>query len=132
MQSTAHLRYLRMAPRKVSLVAALVRGKPVEQAIGILRFTNRAAAQPVRKLIESAVANASDLSKGSVDVDKLFVKAISVDQGPTSRRFMPRAMGRASRINKKTSHIHVIVSDELAKQKATKPVAKPAAKPASK
>lgn len=132
MQSTAHLRYLRMAPRKVSLVAALVRGKPVEQAIGILRFTNRAAAQPVRKLIESAVANASDLSKGSVDVDRLFVKAISVDQGPTSRRFMPRAMGRASRINKKTSHIHVIVSDELAKQKATKPVAKPAAKSASK
>jgi large subunit ribosomal protein L22 len=110
MESKAHLRYLRMSPRKVSVVAALVRGKPVGAALNILKFTPRAAATPVAKLIRSAVANASDLSKGEVDVDTLYVKHISVDQGPTARRFMPRAMGRASRINKKTSHVHVVLA----------------------
>ena len=115
MESKAHLRFLRMSPRKVSTVAALVRGKPVGQALNILRFTSHAAAIPVAKLIKSAVANATDLSKGQVDVDKLVVKTISVDQGPTQRRYMPRAMGRASRINKKTSHIHVVL-EEAAKK----------------
>jgi large subunit ribosomal protein L22 len=115
MESKAHLRFLRMSPRKVSTVAALVRGKPVGQALNILRFTSRAAAVPVAKLIKSAVANATDLSKGQVDVDKLVVKTISVDQGPTQRRYMPRAMGRATRINKKTSHIHVVL-EEAAKK----------------
>ncbi|AKJ03107.1 50S ribosomal protein L22 [Archangium gephyra] len=115
MESKAHLRFLRMSPRKVSTVAALVRGKPVGQALNILRFTSRAAAVPVAKLIKSAVANATDLSKGQVDVDKLIVKTISVDQGPTQRRYMPRAMGRATRINKKTSHIHVVL-EEAAKK----------------
>ncbi|HYO52383.1 50S ribosomal protein L22 [Archangium sp.] len=115
MESKAHLRFLRMSPRKVSTVAALVRGKPVGQALNILRFTSRAAAVPVAKLIKSAVANATDLSKGQVDVDRLIVKTISVDQGPTQRRYMPRAMGRASRINKKTSHIHVVL-EEAAKK----------------
>jgi large subunit ribosomal protein L22 len=111
MEATAHLRFLRMAPRKVSVIAALVRGKTVGQAVGILQFTNRAAAKPVKKLIESAMANATDRSKGSVDIDKLFVKSISVNQGPTGRRFMPRAMGRATRINKKSSHVHVVLAD---------------------
>ena len=111
MESKAHLRFLSMSPRKVSTVAALIRGKPVGQALNILRFTSRAAAVPVAKLIKSAVANATDLSKGQVDVDKLVVKTISVDQGPTQRRYMPRAMGRASRINKKTSHIHVVLAE---------------------
>jgi large subunit ribosomal protein L22 len=115
MESKAHLRFLRMSPRKVSVVAALIRGKPVEQALNILRFTPRAAALPVAKLIKSAVANATDLSKGQVDVDRLVVKTISVDQGPTQRRYMPRAMGRASPINKKTSHIHVVLA-EVAKK----------------
>jgi large subunit ribosomal protein L22 len=111
MESTAHLRFLRMAPRKIGLVADLVRGKPVGDALNILRFTRRAAAKPVAKLIKSAIANASDLSKGQVDIDTLVVKAISVDQGPTARRYMPRAMGRATRINKKTSHIHVVLAE---------------------
>jgi large subunit ribosomal protein L22 len=111
MESTAHLRHLRMSPRKISLVAALIRGKNVETALNILRFTRRAAAVPVAKLIKSAVANATDLSKGQVDVDSLYVKTISVDQGPTARRFMPRAMGRASRINKKSAHVHVVVAE---------------------
>ena len=111
MESKAHLRHLRMSPRKVSLVAGLVRGKPVGDALNILRFTRKAAALPITKLIKSAVANATDLSKGQVDVDTLMVKHISVDQGPTQRRFMPRAMGRASRINKRTSHVHVVLAE---------------------
>ncbi|RKH46408.1 50S ribosomal protein L22 [Corallococcus sicarius] len=111
MESTAHLRHLRMSPRKLSLVAALIRGKPVEAALNILKFTPRAAARPVEKLIKSAVANATDLSKGQVDVDTLYVKTISVDQAATQRRFMPRAMGRATPIQKKSAHVHVVLAD---------------------
>ncbi|HZA50534.1 MAG TPA: 50S ribosomal protein L22 [Myxococcaceae bacterium] len=111
MESTADLRYLRMAPRKVALVAGLVRGKPVGDALNILRYTRKAAARPLSKLIKSAVANATDRSKGELDVDTLVVKHISVDQGPTLRRYMPRAMGRATRINKKSSHVHVVLAE---------------------
>ncbi|NOK37089.1 50S ribosomal protein L22 [Corallococcus exercitus] len=111
MESTAHLRHLRMSPRKLSLVAALIRGKPVETALNILKFTPRAAARPVEKLIKSAVANATDLSKGQVDVDTLYVKTISVDQAATQRRFMPRAMGRATPIQKKSAHVHVVLAE---------------------
>jgi large subunit ribosomal protein L22 len=110
MESKAHLRYLRIAPRKVGQVAALVRGKHVGAALNILKFTRKHAAKPLEKLIKSAIANATDLSKGEVDIDTLYVKQISVDQGPTQRRFMPRAMGRASRINKKSSHVHVVLA----------------------
>jgi large subunit ribosomal protein L22 len=106
-----------MAPRKISVVVSLVRGKPVGDAISILKFTRRAAAAPVKKLIESAVANATDLSKGQVDIDRLVVKSISVDQGPTQKRFMPRAMGRATPIQKKSSHIHVVLSDDTTSKK---------------
>jgi len=106
-----------MAPRKVSTVVALVRGKQVGAALNILKFTKRAAAKPVAKLIRSAIANASDLSKGAVDVDKLYVKTISVDQAPTARRFMPRAMGRANRINKKSSHVHVVLAEATGNKK---------------
>jgi large subunit ribosomal protein L22 len=111
MESTAHLNFARMSPRKISAVAALIRGKPVEAALNILKFTKRAAARPVEKLIKSAVANATDKSKGQVDVDTLYVKTISVDQGPTQRRFMPRAMGRATPIKKKTAHVHVVLAE---------------------
>jgi large subunit ribosomal protein L22 len=111
MESTAHLRYLRIAPRKVALVAGLVRGKPVGDALDILRYTRKAAALPLTKLIKSAVANATDRTKGEVDVDRLVVKHISVDQGPTLRRYMPRAMGRATRINKKSSHVQVVLAE---------------------
>jgi len=106
MSTTAKLSSLRIAPRKVRIVANIVRGKPVGEALGILTFTPKAAALPVRKLLESAAANAR---KAGRDVDTLFVKTITVDQGPTARRFMPRAMGRAFRINKKTSHVHVVL-----------------------
>ena len=111
MESQAHLKMLRMAPRKVALVASLVRGKPVGAALNILRFTNRAAAKPMAKLIQSAVANATDRSKGELDVDALYIKHISVDQGPTARRWLARAMGRATPIQKKSSHIHVVLAE---------------------
>jgi large subunit ribosomal protein L22 len=110
MESKAHLRYLRIAPRKVGVVAALVRGKQVGAALNILKFTRKHAAKPLEKLIKSAIANATDLSKGEVDIDTLYVKQISVDQGPSQRRYMPRAMGRATRVNKKSSHVHVVLA----------------------
>lgn len=112
MESKAALRYLRIAPRKVRLVGELVRGQPVGKALAILRYTPKAAAKPVEKLLRSAIANAEDLSKGQVDVDRLVVRRFLVDQGPTMRRFMPRAMGRATRLNKKTSHVTVVLSDK--------------------
>ncbi|HYV48040.1 MAG TPA: 50S ribosomal protein L22 [Myxococcaceae bacterium] len=110
MESKAHLRYLRIAPRKVGQVAALVRGKQVGAALNILKFTRKHAAKPLEKLIKSAIANATDLSKGQVDIDTLYVKHISVDQGPSQRRYMPRAMGRATKITKKSSHVHVVLA----------------------
>jgi len=111
MQSQARLRYLRIAPRKVRLVADLLRGKPVEQALAILKYTPKAASKPMEKLVRSAIANAEDVTKGQVDVDKLFVRSIEVDQGPSLRRFLTRAMGRATRVNKKTSHVTVTLAD---------------------
>jgi large subunit ribosomal protein L22 len=116
MEATAHLRHFKMAPRKLSVVVALVRGMPVAEAVNTLKWTKRAAAKPVLKLLESAIANATDLSKGQVDIDRLVVKAINVDQGPTQRRYLPRAMGRATPINKKSSHVHVVLSDEGTKK----------------
>jgi len=111
MEAIAHLKYLRMAPRKVRAMADLVRGKNAGQAINMLKFTPRAAATPLRKLIQSAVANAQDLSKGNVDVDRLVVSHITVDQGPTARRFIARAQGRATPLHKKSSHVRVTVTD---------------------
>jgi large subunit ribosomal protein L22 len=104
----AKLRYLRVAPRKASLVIDLVRGKGVAVVISILTFTRRAASEPVRKLIESAMANAE---ASDADVDRLYVKMICVDEGPTMRRFRPRAMGRATRINKRTSHVTCVLAE---------------------
>ena len=105
MLATARLRHLRMAPRKVRLVADLIRGKGVEEALNILQFTEKRSSEPLAKLLKSAVANADE--KGNVNVDKLFVSKITVDGGPTIKRFRPRAMGRATPILKRTSHIFV-------------------------
>ena len=104
----AKLRYLRVAPRKTRLVIDLVRGKNVADAINILTFTRRAASEPVRKLIESAIANAES---EAAYIDRLFVETIYVDEGPTLRRFRPRAMGRATRINKRTSHVTCVLAE---------------------
>jgi large subunit ribosomal protein L22 len=95
-----------VAPRKVRLVAAEVRGLPVGDALAILKYTSAAAAKPLAKLLRSAVANAEQKG-GRVDVDALVVKTLNVDQGPKMRRFMPRAQGRAFRVEKKTSHVYV-------------------------
>ena len=102
----ATLRYLGVTPRKVRLVANEVRGMKVGDAPALLKYTPQAAANPLAKLLRSAVANAEQKG-GNVDVDALFVKTLHVDQGPKMRRFMARAMGRATKVEKKTSHVFV-------------------------
>jgi len=102
----ASLSFLRVAPRKVRLVADRVRGMRVGDALAVLKYTPQAAAKPLAKLLRSAVANAENKG-GRVDVDALVVKTVLVDQGPKMRRFMARAMGRAYRVEKKTSHVYV-------------------------
>jgi large subunit ribosomal protein L22 len=100
----AVLKNYRQSPRKVRLLADLVRGKKVGKALEVLSFTNKRAAEPVVKLINSAVANAK---QHGADVEKLFVKSIAVDKGIVLKRFMPRARGSAAQILKRASHISV-------------------------
>ena len=102
----ASLSFLRIAPRKVRLVADQVRGMRVGDALAVLKYRPQSAAKPLAKLLRSAVANAGNHG-GRVDVDALLVKTLTVDQGPKMRRFMPRAQGRAYRVEKKTSHVYV-------------------------
>ncbi|TVY06620.1 50S ribosomal protein L22 [Paenibacillus cremeus] len=109
-QAKAIARYVRIAPRKVQLVVDLIRGKQVGEAIAILRHTPKSASPVVEKLLNSAIANAEH--NYSLDPNSLVVSTVFVDQGPTLKRFRPRAMGRASRINKRTSHITLVVSEK--------------------
>jgi ribosomal protein L22 len=106
----ASARFVRVAPRKARLVADQVRGMPLEDARALLRFSTRGAAQDIRKLIESAAANAE--ANHDLVADDLWIKDIHVDEGPTLRRYRPRALGRATRINKRTSHIAVALTPE--------------------
>jgi large subunit ribosomal protein L22 len=99
----AKARFLRIAPRKVRLVADLIRGKHVEEALTILQFTTKRSSHPLAKLVKSAVANADQME--GVNIDKLFVERIFVDEGPSFKRFRPRAMGRATEIIKRSSHV---------------------------
>lgn len=110
----AQLRYLRMAPRKVRLVTRAIQGKPLKDAIVMLRFLAKGAARPVRKLLRSAEANAKHNFR--LDSDTLMVHSIRVDQGPVLKRFMPRARGMASPIRKRMSHITLILSEQKKKQ----------------
>ncbi|ACX67950.1 50S ribosomal protein L22 [Paenibacillus sp. FSL W8-0187] len=110
MEAKAHARSIRIAPRKAQLVVDLIRGKQVGEAIAILRHTPKAASPVVEKLLNSAIANAEH--NYSLDVTKLVVTQAYVNQGPTMKRFRPRAMGRASRINKRTSHITLVVAEK--------------------
>jgi len=110
MQAKAHARNVRIAARKVQLVIDLIRGKQAGEAIAILRHTPKAASPVVEKLLNSAIANAEH--NYSMDVNKLVVTEVFANQGPTMKRFRPRAMGRASRINKRTSHITLVVSEK--------------------
>lgn len=111
MQSSAKLRFEQMAPRKLRVVAKLIRGKRVGDAVNVLTFTNRAAARLMKKVLVSAIANAENKGGDHVDTDGLTVKEVLVDQGPTSKRWLPRAMGRATKINKRTSHIRIVLDD---------------------
>lgn len=112
MESKAILRSARVSAQKARLVADLVRGRDVDEALEVLTFAQKKTAPLIKKLIESAVANAEHNAKAtnrSVDIDALFVKSIMVDQGTSLRRFRPRAQGRATPIRKQTAHITVVL-----------------------
>jgi len=109
METSATQRYARLSAQKARLVADQVRGMPVEKAVELLGFSNKKAAQVIRKVLESAIANAEH-NEGA-DIDELRISAICVDEGPTHRRWRARARGRVNHIMKRTSHIRVTVSD---------------------
>ena len=109
MEVKASLKFARVGDQKARIVADLVRGKMVNEAIRILTFDNKKPAQMIKKLVESAVANAEQ--KQVIDVDNLYIKEILVDKGPFMKRYMPRAQGRASVIRKKSSHISLVLDE---------------------
>ena len=109
MEVSAKLSFSRMSPQKARLVADQIRGLPVEQAVEVLAFSNKRAAQVMKKVLDSAIANAEH-NEGA-DIDELKVGAVMVDEGPTYKRFRARARGRSTRILKRGSHIKVTVSD---------------------
>jgi len=124
-KARAVARYVRVAPRKARRVVDLVRGLPVDEALTTLEFAPFSAAEIVYKVIASAQANAEN--NLGLDPESLLVSEIKVDEGPTMRRYRPRAHGRAYRINKRTSHITVVVESVQAKQSASPSVRRPKA-----
>ena len=108
MEATAKATYIRIAPRKVKIGLDLIRNKPTDEAIAILKHTPKAACEPLEKLLKSAIANAENKN---MDVTRLYISECSVDQGPTLKRIRPRARGSANRINKKTSHINLVLKE---------------------
>ncbi|GAA1328601.1 LSU ribosomal protein L22P [Leucobacter komagatae] len=121
-ESIARVRHIRITPQKARRVVDLVRGKNAQEALAILKFAPQAAAEPVFKLVASAIANArvkADAENLRLNEDELVIARAFVDEGATLKRFRPRAQGRAFRINKRTSHITVVLqtADELAAQK---------------
>jgi large subunit ribosomal protein L22 len=112
MQARAFVRTITMSPRKMRAIANMVRGEKVEDALATLRVMPKKAAKLIEKALVSAAANAEDKSGGDVDVDDLYIHTITVDGGPIVKRWMPRSMGRANRVNHRTSHLTVVVSDE--------------------
>ena len=109
MEAKAVAKFLRVSPRKTRLVPENIRGKSVEDALNILKFTPKKSARILSKVLYSAVANAEQLP--GVDVDSLVVDTVLVNEGPTWKRIMPRAMGRAYRVRKRTSHITIVVKE---------------------
>ena len=109
MQVAAKLRFARLSAQKGRLIADQIRGLPVEEALNTLSFSKKKGAAMMKKVLDSAIANAEN-NEGA-DIDELFVKTIMVDDGPTMKRIKPRAKGRADRILKRTSHITVVVAD---------------------
>ncbi len=121
MEAKAQARFVRLTPQKARRMVNVVRGKGTEEAITTLRFAPQAAAETVLKVLESAIANArvkADQASQRFDEDKLVVLEAYVDEGPTMKRFRPRAQGRAGRILKRTSHITVVVGEREAKSVA--------------
>ena len=110
MEAVANLKYLRISPRKVKIVLDLIRGKDVATATAILMQTPKAASEPVLKLLKSAAANAEN--NHNMDKASLYVAECFVTPGPTLKRMMPRAQGRAYRINKRTSHVTLAVAEK--------------------
>src|SRR5699024_6711561 len=110
MQAKAVAKSVRIAPRKVGLVVDLIRGKDIGEAIALLRHTQKGASPVVEKVLNSAIANAEH--NYEMDSDNLYVSEAYVNEGATMKRFRPRAQGRASQINKRTSHITVVVSEK--------------------
>ncbi len=105
----AFLKNYRQSPRKVRLIADLIRGKKVNDALATLKFVDKRASGPFAKVIQSAVANAKDQEK---NIENLFIKTVTVDKGTVLKRFIPRARGSASRINKRNSHIRVELGEK--------------------
>ena len=114
MQATAILRTVRLSPQKGRLIADMIRGQPVERALEILQFSTRRAAKRVKKVLESAIANAEH-NQGA-DIDELRVTEVQIDAGPMIKRFQARAKGRGVRVIKRTSHITVTVGDAAVKK----------------
>ncbi len=112
MNAKAIKRYSRQGARKVRLLADLIRGKDVENAINILHFSKKKASDDLEKTVRSAIANLVNLEGGNVDPETLWVKEVYVDGGPSIKRFRPRAMGRATPILKRTSHMTVVVATQ--------------------
>ncbi|MEZ5358955.1 MAG: 50S ribosomal protein L22 [Candidatus Zixiibacteriota bacterium] len=125
MQATARLKYLMMSPRKLRRVVSLVKGKSVEEALTILKFTNKAAASPLAKTIQSATANALSIEGTSkIKAEDLSIAQINIDEGPRAKRIMFRAMGRAYRFKKRFAHITVVVEGEPQEEVVEKKSAK--------
>ena len=112
MEARSYVKTITMSPRKMRVVANMVRGQKVDEALVSLSFMPKKAARIIAKAVKSAAANAEDKSGGDADIDNLRISHISVDGGPIIKRWMPRAMGRANRINHRTSHLTVVVSDD--------------------
>ncbi|MDY4897333.1 MAG: 50S ribosomal protein L22 [Eubacteriales bacterium] len=110
MEARAKATFERIAPRKVQCVLDLIRNKPADEAAAILKYTPKAACEPVAKLLKSAMANAEN--NFDMDVSRLYVAECSVSQGPTLKRIRPRDHGRAFRINKKSSHISLVLREK--------------------
>jgi large subunit ribosomal protein L22 len=113
MEAKASARHVRVTPQKARRIVDLIRGKQAVEAVSVLQFAPQAASEPIKKVLESAIANArvkADLASEAFDENTLVISQAFVDEGPTMKRFRPRAQGRAARINKRTSHITVVLT----------------------
>jgi large subunit ribosomal protein L22 len=120
MEAKASARHVRVTPQKARRVVDLIRGKQAVEAVAVLQFAPQSASDPIRKVLQSAIANArvkADAASEAFDERNLVISQAFVDEGPTMKRFRPRAQGRAARINKRTSHITVVVTPNEKKSK---------------